>query len=127
MFELSVQAEGQDNYRMQNVNYEFWENILWRLSLCTGPVELVSKSRNKVHQTWLKPFSRALYWSNKWVESCSGEEVRAHDATSDMAAAAAHNVRERAQTPIRGCVDSRWPTGKFTGGNRNLTGLQLRH
>ena len=61
MFELSVQAEGQDNYRMQNVNYEFWENILWRLSLCTGPVELVSKSRNKVHQTWLKPFSRALY------------------------------------------------------------------
>ena len=62
MFERSVEAKGQDNNMMQNVNYTFCDNVLWRLSLCTGLVELVSKSGNKIHQTWPKPFSRALYF-----------------------------------------------------------------
>ena len=56
MFERSVEAKGQDNNMMQNVNYTFCENVLWRLLLCTGLVELVSKSRIKISPNLAKAF-----------------------------------------------------------------------
>ena len=44
---------------------------------------MVSKSRNKIHQTWPKPFSRALY---------TFLDVPVGDADDALAAVAAHEV-----------------------------------